>query len=119
MATTVPQVLIIASEFSEVDESTIEQFISWALDYVDASLWGSRFDYVHGLYTAHMMKLLGVGSTSGVSASGDIASEKLGPVQVNYSTAALGSSEQLSSTKYGSMIEQLKKTVLTSPIIIT
>lgn len=115
MATTATQVKQVAPEFSSLDDSAIDPFITYSENYVALSFWGEdRYDFIHALMTAHFLKLLGVASgTSG--ASGPVASERVGDLSVTYAVNAVSGSD-LSSTTYGSIIEQLKKSIIKTPI---
>lgn len=113
MSTTVAQVKSIASEFAALDDSVVQDWIDIAAEYVSESFWGTKFDFVEALMTAHMMTSLGVSGAT--SSSGSVSSERLGDIAVSYSVTAV-SADSLSSTRYGAQIEQLMKRIQGSPI---
>lgn len=115
MATTVEQVQTIATEFASLDDDIIQSYIDIALNYVSLSYWGEeRFNYIHALMTAHLMKS-GDAAGSGGSSGGPVSSERLGDISTSYAVTA-SASDSLSSTRYGSLIRQLSKAILKTPM---
>lgn len=114
MSTTVAQVTTIASEFSTLSDDVIQSYIDIAEQYVSLDYWGAeKFDFIHALMTAHIMKQMNAAGTGG--AGGTVSSERLGDIAVSYGVTAT-SLDDLSSTTYGALIKQLRRSILKTPI---
>ncbi len=116
MSATVALVLTVASEFSSVDTDVIEQYLGFAEPFANETAWGDSFDYVHALWTAHLLKMAGAES-DGSSSLGAVSSEKLGQLSVSYNVNSVDL-DSLSSTRYGALISQLGKLQINSPILV-
>lgn len=94
-------------EFSTVDDSTLTSFLDTAAHFVNRGYFGEALaDIVQCYYAAHLMKLLGTTAGSGAGASGDVASETLGPLSVTYATAQPAAEyNTLGQTNYGKQIQ--------------
>ena len=115
MSITPSSVKTLFSEFSSVDDSLVQSYIDIAINYVNLSFWGSsRFDFIHSLMTAHLMKLNGADSSS--TASGPVSSERLGDISVSYAVNSVNQSD-FSSTKYGAQIIQLRRSIIKTPLV--
>lgn len=110
MATTVAQVQQVATEFASTDSDVVQSYIDIAENYVSLSFWGeNRFNFIHALMTAHLMKQVSGGG------SGPVSSERLGDISVTYAANAV-SSDDLSSTTYGALIKQLGGSIRKTPM---
>ena len=115
MATTVAQVQAVATEFASLSDDDVQEYIDIAEEYVSLSYWGdSKFNYIHALMTAHIMSMANASGTGG-SSSGSVSSERLGDISVSYAVAATAA-DDLTSTRYGTLIKFLGKSILKSPI---
>lgn len=98
--------------FEDIDDALIEEFITIAADYVNSSIWGTKYDFAHALMTCHLMSLGGVVA----SASGPVESVKVGDLSTTYAVSA-SDSDSLGTTTYGNLFLQLRRTLLISPIV--
>lgn len=115
MSITKDDVIRIAPEFSAEDDSVFDFFIPEAANYINRTVWGVKSNYAHALFTAHLMKSRG-GATGGAAPGGPIASERVGDIATTYATTpVVGGS--LGTTSYGIQFEQLRRTIITSPIV--
>jgi len=88
---------------------------------IDANQWGSKANYVCSLLTAHHLELIGfkvATSTFTTSSSNtSISKKKAKNMEITYNTARINSSidgnTSLTSTIYGTMYLDLKKTIRT------
>lgn len=114
MSITAAQVKVFATEFEDEDDSRINTFISYAENYINSSVFGTKADFARLLYTAHLLTISARGSSG---ASGPLTSEKVGDLQRSY--ASPGSvTDSLESTSYGLEFLRLRKTLLISPIVV-
>lgn len=112
MATTVAQVQQVASEFASTSDEIIQSYIDIAANYVSLAYWGEdRFNYIHALMTAHLMKQV----LGGGSGTGPVTSERLGDISVSYAASA-SAADELASTCYGALITQLRRSILQTPM---
>jgi hypothetical protein len=103
----------VAPELNAVDVNTRQFWLDETQLWVSLRAWGRRSSLAHALWAAHMISLAeGIG-TAGVGL-GPVSSMGLGPGSVSFSTpASLSAAEQtLSSTKYGRILIELRRTVL-------
>lgn len=98
--------------FADVDDSLIDEFITIAADFVNSSIWGTKYDFAHALMTCHLMSSAGVITT----ASGPVESVKVGDLSTTYAVSA-SDSDSLGTTTYGNLFLQLRRTLLISPIV--
>ncbi len=114
MSISTSSVKTLFSELSSVDDSLVQSYIDIAIEYVNLSFWGSgKFDFIHSLMTAHLMVLNNANGTS--TAFGPVLSEKLGDIQASYGIKPVDMNE-LSSTKYGAQIIQLRRSIIKIPL---
>jgi len=111
-------VLNIAPEFSSENVSRINIFIANAELFINRTVWGSKADVAHAYLTAHLLKSSPSSSGAGLAA-GPVTMEKVGDLQRHYAGPNTVSSSQidLASTPYGRVFEQMKRTLLITPII--
>lgn len=119
MSITSSTVIIVAPELSGEDPARIDYFIEQAAPYINRKFWLEKSDYAHALFTAHLMMTAGLtsGGGGGGGGGGLVTSEKVGDLQINYAAPASISTSSYSTTKYGSLFEQLLKTINVSPIV--
>lgn len=113
MAISAATVIIVAPEFSAEDTSRIDFFIQEAARYVNGSVWGAKADFAHALYTAHLLK---VSSLNG--AAGTLIKDEVGDLKRTYSDSNTTTSD-LGTTAYGKQFEQMKKSLLISPMVVS
>lgn len=118
MSITSTDVLNIAPEFSTENVSRINIFIAHAALFINRTTWGDKADVAHAYLTAHFLK--SSPSSSGAAlAVGPVVMEKVGDLQRHYGTASNSNSTVIdyTSTAYGRIFEQMKRTLVITPII--
>lgn len=117
MAIGVQDIIDIAPEFSAEDPARIQTFINIAKKFINFKVWGEKADVGHAYFTAHLLKSSpGIGGGGG--AQGPVTSEKVGDLQTTFASGGISASSY-SSSSYGVIFEQLRKTLLITPIIST
>lgn len=108
------------SELKFEDPSTINFYLAQALPYINFSLYKTKGNYAHALYAAHLMKMLSSSSIAGGGNGGAVTSTKVGDLQRSFGNNASGgsSSSSLSSTAYGKLFLELRKSISVSPLVI-
>jgi len=111
MAITPDTVIEVAPELSSQTEARILAFINYASPYINRTIWGTKADFAHALFTAHLLTM----SLKG-GAGGEITSEKVGDLAISYGAGSSGN--DLGKTSYGSIFLSLRKTLLISPVVV-
>jgi hypothetical protein len=129
MTISVSDVVLIAPEYTAEDPARITSFIAIATKFINRKTWGDKADIATAYFTAHLLKstpILVPGGSTGTGTtgpSGPTSSEKVGDIQASYSDGGGGSTSTSTSTSgigttyYGQIFEQLKRSLLISPII--
>ncbi|WP_448510326.1 DUF4054 domain-containing protein [Immundisolibacter sp.] len=111
IAITSTDITNVAPELSTQANERIELFIEYARLFVNEAKWEAKAKFGTILYCCHLLTL----ATRG-GAGGSVASEKVGELQVNYSTPQ--TDVELNSTSYGQMFLQLRKTLPFTPLVV-
>lgn len=129
MATNVNDVRLIAPEFTTLDAAIITSFIAIADKFINTKIWGEKADIGRAYFTAHLLKsrpILPDGGEPGggvIGPNGPASMEKVGDIQRSFSEgggggqAAGGVPRPNATTYYGEIFEQLKRTLLITPIV--
>lgn len=129
MAINSADVLLIAPEFSGLDVGIINSYISIAAKFINRTIWGEKADIGHAYFTAHLLKarpILPVGGDPGggvIGPNGPASMEKVGDIQRSFSEgggggqAAGGVPRPNATTYYGEIFEQMKRTLLITPLV--
>jgi hypothetical protein len=96
---------------SETDER-LNLYLGFAQLTINTSVWRDKADMGTALLACHMITM---GNRQG--SGGAIASESVGGISVSYSTTQ-GKDGELSSTSYGSLYLQMRKTLVITPMIV-
>lgn len=102
-------------EFASLTDAKIQRFILRAQPYINAKVWGVKTEYAWMLMTAHLLKSI-PDSSGGGGGGGPVQSEKVGDLQTTFAVA-VPQAGTLSSSSYGDLLIQLRKSILVSPII--
>lgn len=113
--TTKADIILIAPELSGLSDSTFSLAIADAELYINSSLYGSLADLAKRYFAAHC---LAVWTASPANASGAVASEKAGRVEVRYQVNANMSREFLGMTKYGQMVIDLRQKKILPAMVV-
>ena len=104
-------------EFANVETSTIQLAINDAALSVNRDVFGVKADLATIYMAAH---LLALSSPSNSKAGGRITSEKVGDLARTYAGGSeIGKSDPLAETKYGIEFLRIRRSVVTSPCVIT
>lgn len=102
----------IAPEYEEIeDDDRLNTLIELAEQNVNSKIWKDKEDHGVAFLVAHMLKM---GERKG--ATGDVTSERVGDLQKSYSS--IRDEHYLAQTSYGTEFLRLRKTLLTSPLIV-
>jgi len=114
MALSSTAIVAMFTEFAAADETN---WLVLAAEYLDSSLWGSRYSKGVAFLAMHFMARAGLSSEestagSGGGAAGAVTSEKAGDVARSYGKASVKpgetSDEDLMGTKFGRMFLDLR-----------
>lgn len=100
-------VIAICPEFAAVDTSVIDVYIALAIPQMDSELFDELYFGAGIQLTAHMMKAMGVGDTSGTAgAAGPLSQVTVGQVSASFASAGYnigtqGFAASLGRTTYG------------------
>lgn len=114
MAISSATVILVAPEFSAETVDRINAFIEFAKPYIDRSVWGVKSDHAHALMTAHF---LATSPSTGMAKGGPVQQEKVGDLSTSYAVNA-PSADSLSTSAYGRLLMQLRKTLLIGPMVL-
>ncbi|AEX65680.1 virion structural protein [Xanthomonas phage vB_XveM_DIBBI] len=99
---------IIADEFEDVPDETIQKKMLFASVFIDKECYGDSYNVALALMTAHLMALPG-GVNGGYSTStGKVTSMKEGDLSIGYGNLSSDSS-WLGQTTYGQLLDQLQR----------
>ena len=112
--TTLETFRLLASEFANVDDAVVEQYIVLAELRISESKFGQLYTQALALLAAHMLKGSEVNSSGGSSGTGAVKSEKTGDLQVEYGVQSKMSAGDLeySKTAYGTQYLALRRQVI-------
>lgn len=109
--------LVLAPELSSETTFRIDQFITWAALRVNRRIYGeAKADLVTILLAAHMLTRFS--ADNGPSEAGQVIQEKVGDLMQAYSKLEMPGSEELATTSYGAQYAQIKRSVLTTPLVV-
>lgn len=103
----------VAPELASETTERINFFIDFARTFVCESKWGTKAKLATTVMAAHLATLSNRNGNSGA-----ITSEKVGDYSQNYGPGATGSDSELSQTAYGTQFLMLRKTLVTTPLIV-
>lgn len=109
-------VIAVAPQFAEEDPARIQLFIDIARDFINFRVWGPKARTGWIYFTLHLLSST-PDADGGSGAIGPITSEKVGDLSTTYADVAAGASDANSSTPYGRIFDQMKKTLLTTMIM--
>lgn len=99
---------IIADEFADIPDETIQNKMLFASVYVGKDCYGDAYNVALALMTAHLMALPG-GVNGGYSTSaGKVTSMKEGDLSLSYGALSSDTS-WLGQTTYGQLLDQLQR----------
>lgn len=99
---------ILADEFADVPDKTVEGKMLLASVYIDKECYGDAYNLAVAMMTAHLMALPG-GVNGGYSTSaGKITSMKEGDLSLSYGALSSDTS-WLGQSTYGQMLDQLQR----------
>ncbi len=108
------------TEFSEVEESTVQVFLSMVEPLVSKKKFGRLYQQALAYLAAHKMKLAGLGKQSRLGTVGDtigISSVSEGKVSVSFSNSQTGNTaldSEYGLTVYGMQFLQLRRSCTVS-----
>ena len=115
----------VAPEFASVAEETFDTFIDIARSLVIESIWGEARGKKGIIFmTAHLLAEggFGLGGGSGSGPVGAVTMEKVGELQRSYSAInpqGMSAMDSLiSTTKYGKTFVMLRKTIVSTPLVV-
>lgn len=104
-------------EFATTDDDFINLFIPEAARYVSSRIWGAKTDFATAVYTAHLLALLGSGTSGGPT--GPVKSVKVGDLMRTYQDSGVQmTTDGLTGTKYGQQFLAMRRSLLISPIVV-
>lgn len=104
----------VAPELSGETPERIQFFIDYAQSFVNECKWGATKGKLGvTVMAAHLLTM-----SNREGKSGQITSEKVGDIQQNFGGAVSGGDAELGQTAYGTQFVMLRKTILTSPLIV-
>ena len=107
---------ILAPEFAELDDPTLEQAITLAVQRISAKAFGVLFEQAAALLAAHILsRARGSASTGGLV--GPVTSISEGDLSISSQAIAgfTGADASIASTPYGAQFLELRNTIPTSP----
>lgn len=116
MPATVDDVIAIAPQFSEEEPSRINYFLSQAALFINRTIWGPKADAGQAYLTAHFLAST-PSASGGAAAAGPLASESVGGLSRSFAVPSMGNASDYTSTAYGRVFEQMKRTLLISPVV--
>ncbi len=117
MSIGVQNIIDIGPEFANEDPARITKFIAIAKLFIDPKVWGKKTDVGHAYFTAHLLKSSPL-SNGGGGAVGPITSETVGDLSRTFASAQISNTDH-SATAYGRIFDQLRRTLLITPIVRT
>lgn len=120
----------VAPEFSAVDDSTVDEFLSLSAQAHTSARWGAVYTQALVWHAAHTMKTLGLGASDSAAeatgAAGPVTSRSAGDLSVSYggvsaSGARVGVAEaDLLTTAYGRRyLDLLKRRAAVRAYVVT
>lgn len=105
-------------EFTAVNDDRLAAFLAITAGQINLTVWGAKSDYAQALLTAHMLKVLGLGSTGPSGAGGPVIREKIGDLERGYGQwdykDGFGG---YAATPYGTEFINLRKTTIRGPMV--
>jgi len=108
-------VIVVAPELEGTNTDRIDQFIEWAKNSVDESVWGDNADYATALLAAHMLT---VANKRGIG--GETKRKKLGDTEIEFATMGAAGNQQpheLTVTSYGKEFLRVRRTLQMGPLV--
>jgi hypothetical protein len=102
---------IIAPEFANISNTTLNTFEELAILYIQEDLWGSKASHGIALLVAHFLTL-----SNRKGQGGAITEQKVGDLARSFSHG--DTKDALDYTSYGQQFKAIRKTLQISPIMV-
>ena len=102
-------------EFASTSDAFIQLYIDQAILCVNVNRWGNKSEWGIAYLTAHLLTIINRG---GSGQSGAVTQESVGDLSRSYGTVTPINESEYSTTNYGREYLRLRKTILTSPLVL-
>ena len=109
---------LIATEFVDIDDVTVNAMIDMASAFVSPKGFDNKYEQALAYYTAHLFAMRSIvnigGSTDTKIIAGNVSSEKEGDLQRSYGSSNITSTgdDLLNRTYYGKLFLMLRKSCI-------
>lgn len=108
--------LVLAPELATETTGRLDQFLEWASLRVNRRAFGSKADLATILLAAHMLTRFS--ADAGPASPGAVVQEKVGDLSTSYSKLELTGNEELATSSYGAQFAQMKRSIMTTPLVV-